>query len=289
MARSRSITANLSRFLSELSAPLYVVDEQRKLIYLNQAAEDWLQISGDELVGRRCDYHSEAAADRAAELAAALCPSPEVFTGVTSTAVIAFPTPAGPSRRRVRFLPISEDAVECEGVVVLVDAQEATDDAAQAHAAGDDSAQLHAELQSFRLAQAARYDVHRLVGKSPAMRRIRQQVQMAIQARPRLTIVGPSGSGREHVARTIHFGQAGEEAPPLLPLAGPLLDAEMLQSSITAFVRRCRQSHGDQSGTLLVLDADVLGEGAQQSWPAFSPCPASICQCWPPPARRSWN
>lgn len=273
MARSRSITANLSRFLSELSAPLYVIDESRKLVYLNQAAEDWLQISGDEIVGRRCDYHSEAAVDRATELAASLCPPPDVFTGATSTAIIVCPTPAGPSRRRVRFSPISEDAVECEGVIALVDAQEATDDALQVHDAEDDSPRLHAELQSFRLSQAARYSMNRLVGKSPAMRRVRQQVEMAIQARPRLTVVGPSGSGREHVARTIHLGQAGEESPPLLPLAGPLLDAEMLQSSITAFVRRTHQTHPNQPGALLVLDADVLSEGAQTELAGFLALP----------------
>jgi two-component system response regulator PilR (NtrC family) len=72
-----------------------------------------------------------------------------------------------------------------------------------------------------------RYHIGQLVGTSPQIRRVRQQVRLASQSRASVLVVGPSGSGREHVTRTIHFGlQApGTQVGPLVPLDCSLLDA----------------------------------------------------------------
>jgi len=50
------------------------------------------------------------------------------------------------------------------------------------------------------------------------------------EARARVLVVGPRGSGREHVARTIHYGQGAASIGPLVPIACPLVDAEQMQN-----------------------------------------------------------
>ena len=66
---------------------------------------------------------------------------------------------------------------------------------------------LHAMLQRLRGEMGRRYHIGQLIGESDPLRRVREQVRIASEACPRVLIVGPPGSGREHVARTIHYSQ----------------------------------------------------------------------------------
>jgi DNA-binding NtrC family response regulator len=101
------------------------------------------------------------------------------------------------------------------------------------------------------------------------MRQIRGQVRLAIAGRPQVTISGPPGSGREHLARTIHYHETEEAAPPLVPLSCALLDAELLQSTVEAFVRSCAELETERPAALLLLDADQLPRDAQAALMGF--------------------
>ena len=78
-------------------------------------------------------------------------------------------------------------------------------------------------------------------------------------------IVGPAGSGRERVARTIHAALQAEGWPYLVPLACPLLDAELLESTVETCLRGCAELSAEQPAILLLLDVDQLPEDAQAS------------------------
>jgi DNA-binding NtrC family response regulator len=125
------------------------------------------------------------------------------------------------------------------------------------------SQELHRELLALRAQIRRRYRCDRLLGDSPAARRIREQVRIAVESRARACIVGPSGSGREHLARTIHGGAQDGEHQPLLPLACSLLDTELLEAALLAFVRQSAKA--DAPPTVLLLDADQLTAECQES------------------------
>jgi hypothetical protein len=52
-----------------------------------------------------------------------------------------------------------------------------------------------------------------LIGKSPCMNQLRQTIDRAAKANSRIMIVGPSGGGKELVARTLHAMSSRAEGP----------------------------------------------------------------------------
>ena len=270
------MTAGLSRWLSEIRVPVYVVDEKRTLVYLNAAMQAWLSTDGEELVGQRCDYAPAGKSDSHAVIAAALAPPPTALAGEMTTATIVCPTSDGSSTRSVRYIPLGEDALECEGVIAIVAGEDLDESAAEsttADGADEKFTDLHRQLQEYRETLAGRYRLDRLIGKSAAMLRVQRQAALAIETKARTVVIGPPGSGREHVARTIHFAGDDTRAPTLMPLACPLLDAELLQSSITAFASHASQNPTTRPPTVLLCDADQLSEGGQAELAGFLALP----------------
>ena len=73
---------------------------------------------------------------------------------------------------------------------------------------------LHDRIRRFRQEAAVRYRADRLIGEGPAMRLARRQVELAAASRCGVLLVGPPGSGRQHLAAAIHYGAS--LAVPLL-------------------------------------------------------------------------
>jgi len=97
---------------------------------------------------------------------------------------------------------------------------------------------------------------------------VRAQVALAARSPSRVLLVGPPGSGREHVARTIHYA-GGENSPPLTPLAGELLDAELLRTTVTAFLGHAAEQETERPAGLLILEVDQLAADAQAELAGF--------------------
>ncbi len=96
------------------------------------------------------------------------------------------------------------------------------------------------------------------------MERARRQVRLATRdATCSVLVVGPEGAGREHIARTIHVRRAPHGAP-ILPLACPLLDAELLETSLQAADAPVDLEDNVLPPTLLLLDVNELSGDAQK-------------------------
>jgi DNA-binding NtrC family response regulator len=271
MPRRRNPDSELARLLDEAPTPIYVLDDHRRIVYVNAACAAWTGVAAAELVGRRCNYHSPDAGEEPSALAAALCPPPEAFAGKRLAAFIApLGSRNGSDRRRAEFLPLRSGGDQIIGVVVAVQPAEAADMPDRDASSAEPSAtELHEMVRAFCQDARRKHRLERLIGDSPAMRRVREQVALAIQGQSRVLIVGPPGSGREHVARTIHYGAPREAIAPLVPQDSSILDAELLQSTITSFVRRCSELAMPVPGTLLLLDADKLPSDAQTELAGF--------------------
>ena len=260
MARARSRGSQLVRLFDAAPQPLYIVDADYTIVFCNLACRRWLGPAVDELPGRRCAYHSRAAAAEPDALAAELCPPPGAFTGESGSGVICHADGEQVQRRRARFLRVS-DGPRCIALVVIVDEEDLPDGAEGQPPAQDtapsESEQLHEQLRVFRRAYSRRFSLDRLAGASPALKRARAQATLAAECRWSVAVIGPSGAGRQQLAKTIHFGFEPDRAGRLIPLDCSVLGGDLISSTVTALAA-APPADTPGRGTLLLNGAETI-------------------------------
>ena len=120
MARPRSSTTALRKTLDQSRRPVYVLDEGRVIIYCNQACAEWTGTATDELIGTRCDYHTQGLGDPIAELAARLCPPPAVFSGTMMFIEICLHPKQDTLFSTANCIPLGTDLQDDTGVMVIL-------------------------------------------------------------------------------------------------------------------------------------------------------------------------
>lgn len=250
---------SLARLLAETEAPVFALDARRAIVFCNPALADWLSVDSARLLGRAADYLAPAGDDPADRAAAAIAPRPEALTGELTEATVERCDADGRTlRRRVRYLRLPWRD-ECRLVGVLATEDRVEDGAEESGAAVDEAAELHRRLLALQDRIQACFRTERALGDGPVSRRIHEQLRIAIDSRARTLIVGPPGSGREHLARSIHVGNGPDRPGPLLPLVCNLLDSELLEAALHGFLRQA----STVDPTVLLLDADLLPSEAQ--------------------------
>jgi DNA-binding NtrC family response regulator len=260
------MAAELAKLLASTAAPIYLLDERRRIVYCNPTCAAWLELPAEELVGKACVFAScsDAVLEPMVAHVAGLCPPPDVLAGCRTVAMICCTRGDGRLiRRRAEFFPLADDAGGWPGIMVVADphdlpadgAAPATDSATAA--SSDESLLLHQRLQQFHHELRRHGRMDRLVGDSPAMQRVRAQVQLAAADTATVLIVGPAGSGRQHVARAVHYTRRDAVAGSLVPLSCGLLGTELLRSTLLALFGN-EGDHRRASGTLLLGDVHEL-------------------------------
>ncbi len=253
--------------------PVYVLDDERTIVFCNQACRQWLGPAADELPGRRCDYHSSPDVTGPDAVAAALCPPPGVFRGREAAASVCRVDETGRAAfRRARFIPLGPAPDEVIGVVAILDAEDLPErppPLSPEPETGTESARLRELLQRFRRQAVALFGIDRLVGNSPAMRRARAQVELAAGSRASVLLVGPPGSGRQQMAKAIHYGTAPETAGTMVPLACLLLGPELIRSAVNAVAAMNRPGEQAAPNTFLFLQADQVAVEIQEDLAAM--------------------
>lgn len=256
MARPRSTTAAIARLLQAVDQPIYALDDDAAIIFINHAALEWLACTEDEILGQRCAYHSSDAVERGERLAASLCPPPEVFSGDKTAAVVR----SGSAERLATFYPLAKGEKQI-GVLAIVDAQDRAIEAAAQAEREPVPSELHRQIQAFRRQNKSLYRPETLLGISPVAQRIRAQVELATQCEAPVSISGPPGSGRQRTAATIHYAQGN--AGPFVQLDCSALTPELLFSSIENWLAR-RTGEEPDTGTLVLGDVDALSPETQR-------------------------
>ncbi len=135
----------------------------------------------------------------------ALAPPPEVLAGRPVT--LRRPVPParlGPPWWDVTFLPL-RDADGLTGILGFIRVVEHMA-AATGHSAG-----LTEAMIALRQRVASRFSYDLLQSESPAMRRIEAQARLAAGAAAPVWIVGEAGTGKETLARVIHYEGAARD------------------------------------------------------------------------------
>jgi DNA-binding NtrC family response regulator len=239
----KKIHANeLARLLREADEPIYALDEDRTIVFLNRACEEWLGMPSERLIGVQANYHSPADANSPEAVAAGLCPPPEVVAGKIFSAVVhhVSPAPSGEDasvekRRRAKFVPFGS-TLDIRGILVILETEDCLPDFADSQAAlsGDPSREeLRAAIRRFRREAAGKFSADHLVGVSPAMQLARRQVEAAAASGCNACIAGPTGSGRQHLASVLHYASGGQKPDDAFDPGGIIsLDCSALPSDL---------------------------------------------------------
>ena len=230
----RISAAELARLLNSASQPIYVLDEDLTVVFINRACQEWLGPAAEGLLGRRCGFIeiSGPATVGADAVAAGLCPPPRVTTGEPVAAAVARVAEESGTltERSARFLPLGGAGEDVLGIIALVDSADqppasvgddglgAPDTVAgpvSTETAEADAIALHEQVRRFRQEAAARYWADRLIGRRPEMQLARRQVKLAAASRCSVLLVGPPGSGRQHLAAAIHYASKSAVAGDL--------------------------------------------------------------------------
>jgi DNA-binding NtrC family response regulator len=280
MSHPRIHATELVKLFNAARQPIYVLDEDLTLVFMNRACQEWLGTAADGLLGCTCTYHSSPAVVGAEAVAAALCPPPASLSREITTATVARIAEDGTSiERRARFLPIAAVGDDALGILAILDATDLVPDAAAEQISEPIETApiaLHEAVRRFRQEAAARFRADRLIGQGPAMRLARRQVELAADSRSSVLLVGPPGSGRQHLAAAIHYGDKGvgtlfrqesdqtaaktalDASSAFTPLDCALLGAELLETAGAAIARAAARGEHASSRTLLFHRIDEL-------------------------------
>jgi DNA-binding NtrC family response regulator len=255
--------------LLETATATYFVEASGRIVFANEALADWTGQPLEKLLGTTCAYHSQLDAGSDVPVSARLCPPPQAFHGERTVARIDFPHVQKDQvdARHVEFIPIWGKDSTVIGVMAIVDDRTKVIFDAQEHPTAVDGAiadvgpmEWHRLLDSVRRRAGDHFQLDRLLGESSAARRIRAQVELARSGRGHVLVIGPPGSGRQHVAKTVHHSNRRADAT-LVPLSCPLLGVEVLRSSLHALSKS--PGGATAQGTLLLLEIDQLASDCQ--------------------------
>jgi DNA-binding NtrC family response regulator len=205
-------------FFQRCTEPLFLLNRRKRLLFANAAWERLTGRTARECHGLVCRRQAVPAAG-AEGLASALWLPADVLHGQPGRARRRVPTADGlRSWCDIEFFPL-RDADGTLGVLGRI-----------TRVAGGASAEaviLPEELVALRQRRVERYGLDQLASSMPALRRVAGQVRLASQTRVPVLLNGEPGTGKEWVARIIHYQSPDREAA-FVALDGAHLPARTL-------------------------------------------------------------
>ncbi len=242
---------------------MFVVDPRRRIVFFNAGCEQLTGWSADEVVGQVCDFVSHPDFTQVEALTGVFCPPPEAFEGAEPTVPAIVLTRSGDRLPKlIRFFPLRSDDHQADRVLGIVS------DIPQP-SAGETallSQQRHAELSALRTELFSRYNATTLVGRSSRFGRLMQQVELACRHSGSVHFQGEPGTGKEHLARLIHFrGESRRRA--FIPLDVARLTRSELSETVNRVLREARDPDASRlsPGTLYLKHADRLPDSIQET------------------------
>ncbi|MDR0704159.1 MAG: sigma 54-interacting transcriptional regulator [Planctomycetaceae bacterium] len=285
--------SKLIRFFQSIQQPFFLLDGDASLLFCNNALEEWTGCNAEQLLGQLFRYRVSASRQKHEMIAAALAPPPEVFHGRRCRMLLTIDRITSQSRRYADFIPFripqnlknsqrsnpqdlqrsdapssnqqNVNSLHSNGIFVLVDGFEASAISSERQvqerpetAERQAAAELHQALLSFRRRQAGRFRWDRMIGASQIMQRVRRLARLAVDSTASVLIVGEQGTGKEHLASAIHYGQNSEHHGAFVPIECQILEQELINATIYAFRKRFQREEISRRHTLFLKDAEAL-------------------------------
>ncbi|MDA7979910.1 MAG: sigma 54-interacting transcriptional regulator [Pirellulales bacterium] len=271
--------AHLSKLLLQASAPLCIFDEQRQLVFANQALEELFAISFDDMLGHVASYGGPVTGKPTVDAVSMLCPPPQAFVDQFMSVPIAVPAKppndqlphegglapsTGEANYRARCLPLSALASpSMAGGVLVVLTAPSSDDAEVSVRSDLGKAEwpgLHAALQRSQQVTARQAKTSPLFGVSAARERVAHQVEMLAATPSAATIIGPLGAPRSALAEYLHASTQSHQRGRFLALDCGQIPWDELQESVFSFLAAGEPTGESTIDTILLDSLDEIPE-----------------------------
>lgn len=197
---TRRARRGLATWITNSVTPLFVLDERRVVLVFNRGCEELTGWGAADVIGQPCHPVSEADPDKVEALTGVLSPPQHVLEGTPDVLSVHIRRRDGTDvQRKIQFVPLidagHENPLRVLGILLPPD----TVQTAPLTSRRFELARLTAELHQ-------KYRIDRLVAKSAMMTRVAAQIELARSGAPSVHLVGEPGTGKEHIARMIHYG-----------------------------------------------------------------------------------
>lgn len=252
----------LDSLLADSVSQIVVLDADRRLRYFSVGMERTTGWKADDVEGLICDLPVTNNASSIELLTSGLAPAIEVFSGQTVSAECVLPKSNGsPWKTVLTFLPV----LDREGAVVRIIIS-ANEQMPPVSVPGAMTQRLHAEITAIRLKTRRRFSEASYLGQSRLIQRALDQADLLKNSDLGYSIVGPSGSGRRHLARLIHVGGKHAEHS-FAAIECRLLTLETMRDTLRSLQRvaesQSRSTH-QRTGTIALIDVDYCPREVQQ-------------------------
>jgi DNA-binding NtrC family response regulator len=255
---------DVQRWLGSTTVPLFVLDTERRVSLFNLGCQELTGWPAADVVGQVCQYAGYADVLSLDALTSCLCPPPEAFAGQEVCLPAHLVHKDGTTASHLlHFFPLRDDREFQIGVLGVVKPFTP----APPHPASTLPVhQLHAELTALRITMRQRFGTQTLTSCSDVMRRVLSQVELAQQCTVPVCLEGEPGTGKEHVARAIHFGSAAKTRWFVPVDCGSSSPDELQQVFDRIYEESYHESAraaGMQPGTLYLANVDRLPRDLQ--------------------------
>jgi len=247
-------------WLSSTTTPVFVLDDRRRVLFFNVGCEQLTGWSAGDVIGQICDFVSEPDPAQVESLTGALCPPPEVFQGAEQSLPTFLQDRSGnKTSHLIRFFPLTNEVGRVERVLGTF-SPIPEPSSSRPHLDRD----LHSELAALRADLWQRYDISSVVGSSRSFHRLMEQVRLACRHTSSLHLLGEAGTGKEHLARLVHY-QSDARRQAFVPLDCRRLTREEIKSAVRGVLRDARDEQATRlsPGTLYLKNVDHLPDSVQ--------------------------
>ncbi|MHC4090441.1 MAG: sigma 54-interacting transcriptional regulator [Planctomycetota bacterium] len=230
---------SVDSILNSTQDGVFMVDQDRRIVLFNDACERLTGYNRDEILGTQCHCHdvTDCEDEYGRSLMGRLCPGIQVFKGET---------PAARQRMRMRRrdgsyvwtetaytpLPGCNGDVSCV-LAVVHDISDTKDKEDRLRAITEN---LREEVERLRGEIRQRYGFSTIVSRSPSMEPVFGKIRAACDNQCAVLISGEAGTGKELVARTIHYNGLQKDGP-FVPLNCSVLAPNLIESELFGHVK----------------------------------------------------
>lgn len=228
MSTRRTSSPRSLVWLRDSSTPMFVINPQQRIVLFNHGCEQMSGWPAEQVLGQRTQPISTPEPHSVEAILSALRPPDAVWQGhaVRCQVVWTHPT-AEPEWRTIQYWPVrgtgEQTLLAILGIVEERPPVSSAGDLPQAVPS------LAAELAHLRFEHRRRFGEKTLIGNCPAMQRLLVQAQLARQTFAPVLLQGERGTGKEHLARSIHQGHT-QTSGAILVLDCQLTPASELKS-----------------------------------------------------------
>ena len=259
----------LDQVLASTQDGLFVLDDQQRFVYFNSGCERLTGYTSDEVLasGQPCWQITECRDEQGRVLGNKLCQAKGVLDGEqTSARQLVRMTSKGGEQRWVEtlFTPLRSKSGKPGHIIGVM--RDVTETKQREDRWRQTIEGLRHEVETLRQQMRDRYGFVSIVTKSPAMRLVLDKTRSACGNGSPVLICGERGTGKEMVARTIHYNGLQKDGP-FVVVSAAAMPKDRIEVELFGGVHDGRDYPGlvlaADGGTLFVAGIDLVPEDVQ--------------------------